>query len=388
MLYIKSHDNNKEMRDMRMAEKMYDMKPIDYAVEGCRTVMEKYPATDLPPKGRFHYHQGVFLSGVLACFNITHNDEYFKYIKTWLDSLTDENGNIKHREETELDDLQPGILFFSMIEHSFEKKYKIALDHLMKSFETWKTTDEGGLWHKDVYPNQMWLDGLYMASQMRMMYAKKYNIPKIYDDVAEQALLMYEKTKDTKTGLVHHAYDSSRKAPWANPITGQSPTFWGRSIGWFIVALLEILEYLPKTHKDYTALKDIFVKTSQAVMHYQDDNDGMWYQVISEPYKTGNWKETSCSALFAYAIARGVKKGYLPSKYIESAYKGYSGVTSGITFDKAGYLEMSNICVGTGVGDFDYYVGRNTSKNDLHGIGAFILMCCEIEEFERKSEKD
>ena len=123
----------------------------------------------------------------------------------------------------------------------------------------------------------------------------------------------------------------------------------GRSIGWFIVALLEILEYLPKTHKDYTALKDIFVKTSQAVMRYQDDNDGMWYQVISEPYKTGNWKETSCSALFVYAIARGVKKGYLPSRYIESAYKGYSGVTSGITFDNAGFLEMNNICVGTGV---------------------------------------
>ena len=360
-----------------------DYKPVEYAKMACDTMMRKFRPEDLPPRGRFHYHQGVFLSGMQKTYDLCKDQRYYDYIKAWVDSIIDENGKIHTFDPGQMDDIQPGILLFFLYGKTGDGRYKKALDTLAPCVMNLPRTPEGGLWHKDCCPNQMWLDGLYMGGPICAEYAFRFHQPEYLELVIEQALLMEKMTRDEKTGLWYHAYDASRKMPWADPETGLSSEFWGRSIGWVPVAVLDDLEFVPKNRQEYKELGRLVHDLLTAVIRYQDPESGLWYQVVDKGGQEGNWLETSCSCLFTAAIAKAVRMGLLDKGSLDCAKKGFEGVVDRLKWEGQDLL-VDHICVGTGVGDYNHYCRRPTSTNDLHGMGAFLIMCAEMEVIAQK----
>ncbi|MGN0972406.1 MAG: glycoside hydrolase family 105 protein [Aristaeellaceae bacterium] len=354
-------------------------RPISYAMEACDTLMRKFAPEDLPPKGRFHYHQGVFLSGMQKTYRLCKDEKYNAYLKAYVDSLIDQEGNVHGSNMAQMDDIQPGILLYDLYEQTHDERYRKALDTLVAAIIDNQRSPEGGFWHKDIYPDQMWLDGLYMGGPICAQYGRAFNRPLCYEVCAYQALLMEKRTRDEKTGLLYHAYDQSSKAAWADPVTGKSAEFWGRSIGWVPVAILDDLDFIPE---EFAARGEMIRMTTdliKAIVPYQDEETGLWYQVVNKGEDPRNWLETSCSCLYVAAICKAVRKGYLDKSYLRFARKGYEGVISRLKWDEKGII-IDGVCVGTGVGDYEHYLARPTSANDLHGMGAFILMCQEVEQ--------
>lgn len=352
--------------------------PIDWAKLACDTLMKKFRAEELPPVGRFHYHQGVFLLGMERCWEQTRDPRYLAYVKAWVDSLVDESGHIENYHDQQLDDIMPGILLFLLYDQTGDERYRKALGQLAASFPKLRRNPEGGFWHKDFRPDQMWLDGLFMGGPIAAEYAAKFGRTEFFSMVTLQAKLMAKYCRNEKTGLLYHGWDWSRKAEWADPVKGTAPEFWGRAMGWYTTAILDILDYLPGDHPDRPELERIFGDVIHAVLRVQDPKSGMWYQVLDKGDRPDNWLETSCSCLFAYSLAKAVRKGLLDKKYLENARKGYEGVVSRLTFDDRGGVQIGGVCVGTGIGDYAFYAARPTSINDLHGAGAFIIMCDEM----------
>ncbi len=352
--------------------------PLDYAVSACDTLMRKFAAPDLPPRHQFHYHQGVFLSGMEKTYRLCGDEKYFEYIKTWVDSLLNPQGDIVSYNPGQLDDLQPGVLLFPLYERTGAYTYHEAIHTVATHIKSFPRCENGGFWHKAWYHGQMWLDGLYMGGPYLAMYGAMTGDTGCFDLCAQQAAIMREMTRDEKTGLWYHAWDSKRKCPWADPETGRSPEFWGRSIGWVPVALLEEADYIPREHPAWKTVTDIAVELIRAILPWQDKESGLWYQVVDKPDGEGNWTEVSCSSLYVCALYKAIHMGLMEEALLPIAKKGYEGVIATTGEDENGIL-IGKVCVGTGVGDYQHYINRPTSVNDLHGVGAFLLMCAEAE---------
>ncbi|WP_099470033.1 glycoside hydrolase family 88/105 protein [Konateibacter massiliensis] len=358
-------------------EKINGKTPLQWGELACDTLIAKFEAKNLPPAGHFHYHQGVFLLGMEQCLNQNGGEKYAGYIKAWIDSVIDEEGMIIDYDPTQLDDVQPGMLLFSLYEKTKNERYKKALDTLGDLLKNWKTNSVGGFWHKGMYPNQMWLDSLFMGGPFAVKYGNMFQKPEYFDMAALQAKLIYENTVDEKSGLLYHGWDESREAEWASHETGRAPQFWGRSIGWVPVAILEMFDSMPDDHKDKKKLVHILQNVIKSLIPFQDEETGLWYQVIDRVDDSRNWLETSCTCLFVYAIAKAVRMGYLHEIYLKYAKKGFEGVINRLKTDENGIV-IDGVCVGTGIGDYEFYLDRPTSTNDLHGAGAFIIMCAEM----------
>lgn len=232
----------------------------------------------------------------------------------------------------------------------------------------------------DRFPNQMWLDGLYMAGPLSVQYGLMENKREYIELIHRQLMLMWENIRDEKTGLLLHAWDESREAEWADPITGCSPEIWGRAVGWYLVASADMSEMLSDDEplkKDFTYCA---VKLAQAIINFQDKESGLWYQVVDKGDREDNWVETSCSCLFVYGISNLLRRGLLDKKYTETADKGYNGIINNQIEVTKNKLIVKDICIGTGVGDYKHYINRPRTDNDLHGTGAFILMCTEYQK--------
>jgi unsaturated rhamnogalacturonyl hydrolase len=350
---------------------------LDYAKMGADTLFRKFPVTELPPKNRFHYHQGVFPSGVERIYRLAGEKKYFQYIKDWVDYYIDENGKIRFNDYSrQFDDMQPAILLFNLYRETKDERYKKALDYFAPMVEMWPTNASGGFWHKYEHPNQMWLDGLYMIGPYSVMYAHYFNKPYFFRRIYRQMDLMRRNMTDPKTGLLYHAWDDSREIDWADNTTGLSPEFWGRAVGWYAVALMDILDYIPQNHEirpEFTSAALDIIKT---LVRFQDEKTGLWFQVVNKGDCPGNWPEISCSSLFTYSIAKAVKTGLLDKSWVKYIDLAYEGIINTLSFE-GDNLILSNVCIGTGVGDYDFYINRPTVQNDLHGMGAFLLMCTE-----------
>ena len=352
------------------------MKAIDYAKMACDTMMEDFEPEKLRPLRRFHYHQGVFLSGMEKLYLATGDEKYYNYIKSWVDFCVMPDADIKFHNRTELDDLQATRLFFEIYRKTGDEKYKIILDRHVDYIKHWKTTPEGGFWHMYDKPDQMWLDGLYMAGCVLAQYGAEFNDAECFDIMHHQMMLMWNNIRDEKTGLMYHACDFSKKMPWADPKTGCSSVFWGRAIGWVALIITDMLDFIPKDYEKREDFEKNINALLKAIIKYQDERSGLWYQVVDKGGALGNWTEASCSALFTYAINKAVRMGYLEKEYQKNADKGYEGLISGLIL-KDGKLYLPSICIGTMVGDYEFYVERPRETNDLHGMGAFIMMCEE-----------
>lgn len=353
-------------------------KPLYYAKKCCDTMMKTFKAEDLPPKGDFHYHQGVFLSGMLNTYKKCNEEKYFNYIKDWVDSVVAEDGSIPTLRTYMLDDIQPGILLFELAKRTDDTRYQKALKLLVGIIKQWPCNPEGGFWHKLHHKNETWLDSLYMAGQIQAQYSAEYGC-KIHLDVAiKQAMIMYNKMLKKDTNLLCHAWDYYKCSPWADPETGCSPEVWGRALGWYVVAILDILEFTPESHPKRQTLIDIERKTLEAVLKYRDTKTGMWYQVVDKGELEDNWLESSCSSLFTYSMARAYRMGICDRTYLEASKDSFEGIIKHSVDIVDDEIRVKDICIGTDVGTYKEYIERPTCVNDLHGTGAFLLMCAEL----------
>lgn len=349
----------------------------------CDSVLNKYEPDKIQPNaGLFNYHHGVFLSGMERIYHITGEKKYFNYIKGWADALINEDGEIVPSDNPwcslqTLDYRQAGILLIGLYRATKDKRYRKALTYLVESLKEYPVNSRGVFWHFAYSPNEVWLDGLYMASPLMSMYAQTFDKPDFFDMAAHQAITMYENMRD-RNGLLHHGWDETKQAPWADSVSGLSKEVWGRACGWFVVAVADILDYLPADHEKKQQLVEILEKAIKDIIKYQEPG-GRWYQVVDKGEEKGNWIENSCTCLFLYALAKCIRKGYLPLSYTGCLEKGFDAVLDSLK-ERDGNPVLNAICAGTNIedGSYRHYINRPTVENDLHGTGAFVLMCSEV----------
>jgi len=354
--------------------------PLDYAKMGADTVIRKFPVGELPPKDRFNHHQGVFLSGVQRIYHLTEDKKYRDYVKDTVDFHINEKGVLRFDDyERQFDDMKPGTLLFNLYNDTKDERYKTVLDSFAPRVEMWPKNARGGFWHKTTMPNQMRLDGLYMIGPFAVMYAHYFDKPYFFETIYQQMNLMRRNMTDPKTGLLYHSWDDSKAAEWADRETGLSSELWCRAIGWYAAAIMDILDYIPAAHPRRQEFTSAGIDIINALTRFQDEETGLWFQIVDKGGEAGNWLETSSTLLFTYAIAKAVKKGLLHKSYSGYIHRSYEGMIKTLRFE-GDALVLPNTCISSDVGDYQYYINRPKGDNDLLGMGAFLLMCCEYYE--------
>ena len=338
---------------------------------------------------KWEYTQGLVLKAILQVWQATGDEKYFQYVKTYYDQFIDNDGNIMtyKLEDYNIDRINPGKVLFMLYQKTGDEKFKKAIFLLRKQMQTHPRTSEGGFWHKKIYPHQMWLDGIYMASPFLAEFAKTFNEPALFDDVTNQIILMEKHARDEKTGLLYHGWDESRQQRWANPETGRSPNFWGRAMGWYSMALVDVLDFLPTDHAKRPDVIAILQRLATAIANFQDAETGLWYQVVDKAGKEGNYLESSASSMFAYALAKAVRHGYVDESFRTVARKGYDGILKHfIEVDEGGEVQIHKGCSVAGLGgepyrdgSYEYYIGEKIRSNDPKAVGPFILASLEFE---------
>lgn len=349
------------------------------------------------PDGRFapanapwawNYELGTLLQGVDAVWLNTVDPKYFNYIKSSVDQFVTPEGAIPTYkvDEYQLDSILLGRQLLQLYGVTQSKRYLTAATLLYNQLEHQPRNASGGYWHKQRYPNQMWLDGLYMAEPFRAEYATLSHHPEEFGDITHQFALIEEHLRDAKTGLLYHGWDESKQQSWANKTTGDSPEFWGRAMGWYMMALVDTIPYYPDGDPGKKQLIAYLQRDAAAVAKYQDASSGLWYQVLDKEGAKGNYLESSASGMFVYALAKGVRRGYLPERYLANAERGYHGMlTHFVKTDGDDVSLTSTVKVGGLGGDpyrdgsYSYYIGEKVVTNDPKGVGPFILAASEME---------
>jgi unsaturated rhamnogalacturonyl hydrolase len=339
---------------------------------------------------KWSYDMGVVLKGFEGLWMNTGDVKYYNAILQKMDYFVKDDGSIKgyEKEEYNIDHVNNGKLVMLLYRVTGKEKYKKAADLLRSQLATHPRTNEGGFWHKKIYTNQMWLDGLYMGAPFYAEYAMLFHEDSAFNDIANQFILMEKHARDPKTGLIYHAWDESKEQQWANKTTGTSPLFWARAMGWYSDALVDALDYFPATHPKRKALIDILNRLVNAVEKQQDKTTGLWYDIMNYngPEKERNYFEASASCQFTYAIAKGVRKGYLPAAKIAIAKKAYEGILKQFIKEENGQTNLYGTVKVSGLGgkpyrdgSFTYYMSEPVIVNDPKGMGAFLLASNEME---------
>ncbi len=345
-------------------------------------------------KAKWDYATGLFTLSLLKLEAQMHDPRYLKFAEAAIGSYITTNGDIRgyQAEEYQLDAINPGKTVLALWQITRDERYQKAAALLRRQLDTQPRTGDGGFWHKQRYPHQMWLDGLYMSAPFDAEYAQLFNGPAAdCDDVAKQIRLVSTHAYDPATGLFYHAWDENRQQPWVNPATGTSSNFWGRAIGWYAMALVDVLDFFPTNHPARLEIIATFQKLCQGVLKWQDPKTGLWYQVLDQGERKGNYREATVSSMFVYALAKGVNRGYLTRDYVPAIEKGYQGIVANLLKDNGeGRWSLTQCCSVAGLGgssssgrardgSFDYYISEPVVTNDLKGVGPFILAGIELQ---------
>ena len=354
------------------------------------SIMKRHPKAwqiDNNEKPKWEYKPSFMLLSIQKLYNQTKKSKYNDYIIEYADTFIDSSGVLSHYElkDYNLDLINPGKLLFDLNAASKDNRYLKVVHLLKKQIEGQPRTESGGFWHKKIYPNQMWLDGLYMESPFYTRYTIAFEDGKGLNDIANQFELIHAHSFDKKTGLPYHAWDESKQIGWANKETGTSPTIWSRAIGWYAMALVDVLDYYPKEHPKHKELVSYLNEVATAIAK-QKDKSGLWFQVTDAGTKEGNFLETSSSSMFAYAFAKGVNKGYLPKKYKKIADKAFTGIVKDfVKVDQNGEVHLEQISFSAGLGgtpfrdgSYKQYTEGKKSVDNSIGVGAFILAAIEL----------
>jgi unsaturated rhamnogalacturonyl hydrolase len=337
---------------------------------------------------KWTYDQGVILEGVSAVWKQTADPAYFNYIMHSMDFFIQNDGTIQTYKPSEfnIDNVKSGTSLLTLYRVTGKEKYWKAATILRDQLRNQPRTNQGGFWHKKIYPNQMWLDGLYMGEPFYTEYAMLAHDDSAFNDIANQFIWMEANARNPISGLLCHGWDESKQIGWANPKNGQSPNVWARAMGWFVIALVDVLENFPEKNPKRKALVDILNRSIVAIEKVQDSNTGLWFDLMEMPKEKGNYLEASASSMFVYAIAKGVRLGVLPQSKIGIAKKGYQGILRRFVKYEDGLYNLQGTVKVSGLGgkpyrdgSVAYYLGEPVIKNDPKGIGAFIKAAAEME---------
>lgn len=342
---------------------------------------------------KWNYTTGFELNSMLDVHDRYGYPQMQQYAFEWADAIIDEKGAITtyKTENYNLDHIRPGGILFRLYERTGEVKFRRAMRLLRAQLAAQPRTADGGFWHKQIYPHQMWLDGLFMASPWYAEYASRFEKgderAASMKDVAHQFAVVASHTYDPATKLYRHAWDESRGMFWADPETGQSAHAWGRALGWYVMGIVDALDWLPRNTPGRDRMIEILQGIYRELPDWADPETGMWYQVLDQPTREGNYLEATASAMFSYALLKGVRQGSLPKELLPYAFATYENlVKTFIREDPDGTISLEKCCAVAGLGGkemrngtFEYYISEPVRDNDPKGVGAFIRASLEYE---------
>ena len=334
----------------------------------------------------WNYIDGCMMTALLSLWEITGDRQYFDFVDSFIGAFVEEDGSVRtfRPEGHALDDINEGRVLFDLYRATGKEKYRRAADLLRRALDDQPRTPEGSWWHKAIYPNQVWLDGVYMAQPFAALYEQHFGTED-YSDLLRQISVVREHMRDPKTGLYYHGYDASRKAFWCDPETGLSRSFWLRAIGWFSVALADLCGILPDSAAALP--RAVLADLMRDVLPFADPDTGMYLQVVDRPDAEGNYLETSGSSMIAYAMLKGARLGVLDASFADQGRKTFDGIVhENLSFD-GGELNLNNICLVAGLGPEDnrrrdgsvaYYLSEPVVRNDAKGVAPLLMCYTEI----------
>ena len=364
--------------------------PLEWGMKMSDSDMKRNPdpaKLDFVATPEWSYTQGLVGLADQRLTEATGEKRFADYALKYANDMIDDSGEIAtyDMERFNLDMINSGKILFQIYKETGNEKYRKAIFTLRDQLRHHPRTPEGGFWHKKVYTQQMWLDGIYMAAPFYAQFGKEFNEPEVFGDVFLQISLIQEYTFDEATGLNVHGWDSSHSQKWANPETGKSPHVWGRAEGWYMMALVDVLDFIPKDYKHRSEIEKIFKQIAKGVVAAQDKESRVWYQVMDEPGREGNYLEATCSGMFVYALLKGARMGYLDASYMEAGKTGFDGIIKNfIRENEDGTISLTQCCAVAGLGgnpyrdgSFKYYTTTKIRDNDPKGVGPFIMACVE-----------
>ena len=372
--------------DWQALGRSHDMLPMTWPIRRLRDI----EPGDIDGKlGFYSFDAGAPITACLSLYKTTGDEKYLEFSKEFIDYFVQPDGSIKTYDPKEynLDNVNQGKNLFVLYDIYGDEKYRKAIDTIRSQLLTQPRTKEGNFWHKDIYPWQVWLDGTYMAQPFYMEYETRFNKMQGCIDSYKQFMNIKKHMRDEKTGLYYHGYDESRQMYWADPETGCSPNFWLRAMGWFLVAMVDVLERMDEQlYNEYRGIMAMLKQTVEDMHKFQDEQSGMFWQVIDHPEAEGNYLETSGTALFAYAVLKGVRLGYLPKRMAAWAEKAFYGTCDRyLSKNPDGSLQLDGICLVAGLGGKDhrdgslaYYFSEPVVCNDAKGVGPLVLAYTEM----------
>ncbi len=374
---------------------------------------------DFSTKPKWSYVMGIELEGMLDTYLRYGGEDILRYCKEYTDTMIYEDGSIRGYNilDYNLDNIRTGHFVTRMYQKYPEKKNLLAMQLMMKQLQDQpRTIADKVFWHKAIYAYQVWLDGIFMGLPFRCLTAPitlstrstQKAITAIYDDAVNQLKITYDRTLDPKTGLNRHAYDETRKTFWADKVTGLSQHCWGRAQGWYTMALIEVLDAMPEDYARRPEVIDLLTKDFDAILKWQDKESGLWYQVMDSPGRQGNYLESTCSAMFSYALLKAYRKGYVGGKYRDAGIKAYKGmIRNFIKIHPDKTISLTNCCSVAGLGpaatpeveaamkkinpkgsvkenkkrdgSYEYYLSEPIRDNDAKGVGPFLWASLEME---------
>ncbi len=344
-------------------------------------------------KPHWNYIDGCMMTALMRLYDSSGDRKYLDFCDAFIDHYISEDGSILGFKEADynLDNIKEGTVLFRLYDLTGKVKYRRAMDLLYAQLQNQPRTKEGNFWHKQIYPEQVWLDGLYMGQPFYMEYEKRFNGKKNYGDILAQFRNVYELIRDRDTGLYKHAYDSSGQMYWCDPETGLSPHYWLRALGWYVMALVDILELLDEEEDSgfYSLIRKAFAELVDSLLKYQQD-DGMWYQIVDRPQADQNYPETSGSSIICYALLKAVSLGILPARYADAGRRGFSGICEKYLYrDSSGELCLGGTCLVAGLGgaqrrdgSYEYYMSEPVVENEAKGMAPFLLAYIYLKELD------
>lgn len=347
---------------------------------------------DFQPALKWDYCHGLELQAMLDVYDRYGDERIYNYALAYADTMIHDDGSIVKykRSDFSLDRINSGKFIFRIYDQTKNEKYRKALDLMRSQLDDHPRNEDGGFWHKKIYPNQVWLDGIYMGAPFYAEYAYRNSRVNDYADVINQFLMAARHTYDPQTDLFKHACDVSRKERWSNPETGQSLHSWGRAMGWYAMAFVDALDFIPKHEAKRDSMLMVFNQLCGMIKRTQEPKSGLWYQVLDKSGAPGNYLESSCSVMFVYALFKGVRMGYIDKSYLDVAIKGYNSILKEfIEVDKDGLVTITKACAVAGLGgkvyrsgDYDYYINEMIRPNDTKAVGPFIMASLEWERLQ------
>lgn len=338
--------------------------------------------------GSWNYIDGCMLKGLLDLYEITEEEKYYQFVKDFIDYYVQPDGTIKTYDPLEfnLDSINEGKALLTIHKKDPQPHYKKALDEMYRQLQFQPRTKAGSFWHMLKFPYEVWMDGLYMAQPYYLEYELRFNEGRNLPDIMKQFRTVIETNRDEATGLYYHGYDETRWMFWADDVTGHSSEFWLRALGWYLMALVDCCELLGQEYPaERKELQQALQELVDALLVYQDEATGMWYQIIDKGEVAPNYLETSGSAILAYGIMKAVRLGLIPPEYRQRGERAFTGICDKYLSEKDGQLTLGGIVIMAGLGEipeqdgsFAYYMSEAVVENEAKGVAPLIMAYTEI----------